>query len=82
MSEGKVRTAAKISAEEAKTLDHSRMGVAVTDAAKASEVEGQAIYEIYGGATCPWCGAAVRVILDTDVYRWYKCGACGQAFRM
>ncbi len=68
MSEG-IKKASKISADEAKTLDRSRMGVAVVGEA---DVEGQDPY--IGRIECGWCGQTGRVILDTDFYKYFTCG--------
>jgi predicted RNA-binding Zn-ribbon protein involved in translation (DUF1610 family) len=76
MADIKIREGKKISADEAKGLDRSKMGVMLTGGV---EVEGQ---DIYAGYTkCPWCGNIGRSIIDTDAYHWYTCGACGRAFR-
>jgi hypothetical protein len=79
MSEIKVRQGKKLSADEAKSMDRSKMGVLVTGAVQEQEVEGQSIG--YGYTQCPWCGNIGRSIVDTDAYHWYTCGACGRAFR-
>jgi hypothetical protein len=75
MSEG-IRKGTKISADEAKSLDRSKMGVAITGTA---EVEGQDPY--IGRVECPWCFTRGRAILDTDYYKWFECGGCGRPFR-
>lgn len=71
-----VHQGTKITREEAKTLDRSKMAVAIT---QVPEVEGQEPY--YDIVACPWCGNLGRVILDTDFYVWLTCGRCGEHFR-
>jgi hypothetical protein len=78
MAELKVVEGRKISPEEAKTLDRSKMTVAITGA--GPEVEGQAIHNCY--TMCPWCGAVLRTCDDKrEDYHWITCGSCGRPFQ-
>jgi hypothetical protein len=79
MSDQKVKKGTKITAEEAKTLDRSKMGVGIQSKEPTSDVEGQFAYE--GLTECPWCHNIGRTVLDTDVYLWFTCGNCGLPFR-
>jgi hypothetical protein len=79
MADVKIREGKKISDEELKTLDRSKMGVALAGPPKAPEVEGQWRYP--GITQCPHCGFLGRSILDTNVFLWFTCGFCGGAFR-
>jgi hypothetical protein len=74
-----VRKGTKISAEEAKTLDRSKMGVSITGEPPQAEVEGQARY--WGYTECPHCGNVGRSVIDSARYLWYTCGRCGGEFR-
>ena len=75
----KIVMGVKITPEEASRMERSTMGVAIANAPRAAEVEGQANH--WGYTQCPWCGNIGRVMLDTDLIGWYTCGACGGAFR-
>jgi hypothetical protein len=75
----KVTVGTKVTEDEAKKLDPAHMGVAVTAAPKAGEVEGQSVVLTY--TRCPWCGNVGRSIVSTTTYNWYRCGACGGAFK-
>jgi hypothetical protein len=79
MGEIKVLEGKKISDEELKTLDRSKMGVALVGAPRNPEVEGQWLHPQW--VQCPWCGNMGRVIVDTNIYLWFTCGLCGGAFR-
>ena len=74
-----IPTGKKIEPHEAKKLDPTKMGVGLTGRPQAPEVEGQAF--VWRWCECPWCGAAVRILYDTDRYLWYQCGNCGGYFR-
>ncbi|MEI9949713.1 MAG: hypothetical protein WDO74_12230 [Pseudomonadota bacterium] len=76
MTETKVHQGVKISPEEAKTLDRSKVAVGIV---QMPEVEGQQLYVDI--VACPWCGTYLRVLLSTDVYMAVTCGNCGQHFR-
>lgn len=76
MSTEGIRKGTKITAEEEKGMDRSKMGIAVVGQA---DVEGQDPY--IGRVECPWCGMTGRAILDTDYYKYFGCGNCGRAFR-
>jgi len=76
MGEATVKKGTKITREEAKSLDRTKMGVGIT---KAPEVEGQELY--VGLVECPWCRTLNRVILDTNYYVWWTCGGCGGHYR-
>lgn len=75
----KIIVGTKVEPSEAKGLDRSKMGVAIANAPRAAEAEGQVAY--WGYTQCPWCGNIGRSVLDTDAVMWYTCGACGGAFR-
>lgn len=74
-----VRKGTKISAEEAKTLDPSKMGVSISGDPLQAEVEGQSMY--VGYTECPHCGHVGRSVIDSERYVWYTCGRCGGPFR-
>jgi hypothetical protein len=75
----KVTKGTKIEPEEAKNMDRTKMGVAISGPPQEEDVEGQ--YRYYGYTQCPWCGNIGRSVLETDYFLWYTCGACGGAFR-
>ena len=79
MAEIKVIEGKKISDEELKTLDRSKMGVALASKPRAAEVEGQMV--IWTTTICPWCGHIGWSFVDTRTFNWYTCGLCGGAFR-
>jgi transposase-like protein len=77
--EGKVKTATKIEAEEAKKLDPKELVKTFSGEAAEGEVEAQGyLCTTY----CPWCGSYLRAICSSEVYRRYTCAACGGLFRM
>lgn len=68
-----------ISEEEGKTLDRTKMGVAIAQAPSA-EVEAQ--YPYWTMAMCPHCGNVGWVQADTDFWKYYTCGWCHRLFRV
>ena len=79
MSEDKIIEGIKIEESEAKTLDASKMGIAMAGDPPESEVEGQA--QGWGMTRCPWCSNVGRSWINTERYQWFRCGRCGSAFR-
>ena len=75
----KVQVGTKIEEVDAKKLDPAEMGLAVASTPVVAEVEGQELY--VGWTRCPWCGNVGRSIISDRHYKWYRCGACGGAFK-
>ena len=68
----------KIEKEEAAQMDPKLNGGTILPQAEAA-VEGQYCY--CARVICPWCRSLLRVMADTNYFKWFTCCVCGGTFR-